>query len=382
MDLIERIRNRLGFIEAAGETRVLAEPQGGDLSSNDYLCLTDDPRLKEALIEGVREYGAGSTASRLLRGHRDVFERVESEFAKFKGTQRSLYFATGYQANLGIFQTLLEEGDVVFSDELNHASIIDGIRLSKAGKVIFDHANAEDLRTKIGSANVRGEKFLVTESLFSMNGDIAPLVEYAAICSETGTNLIVDEAHAVGIYGKKGSGLIEEAGIADDVFLSVNTAGKALGVSGAFVAGPDWAIEFLLQRCRSFIFSTAPPPALAYALAKSIGIIELEEDRRNRLLELCGKFSLMLEEAGFVVPERPTQIVPVVIGRSDDATAVASELQEAGFDIRAIRPPTVPEGTARLRISLNVGVSEADLERLVVLLKDAITRRIDTGFFV
>lgn len=382
MDLKDRLKNRLGFIEAAGQTRSLAEPRGIDLSSNDYLCLADDSRLKEAMIEAVRKYGAGSTASRLLRGHRDVFERVESEFAKFKGTERSLYFATGYQANLGVFQTFLEEGDVVFSDELDHASIIDGIRLSKAGRVVFDHLDPEDLRSKIGSANVPGEKFLVTESLFSMDGDIAPLDEYAEICRETGTNLIVDEAHAVGIYGKKGSGLIEEFGIGKDVFLSINTAGKALGVSGAFAAGPEWAIEYLVQRCRSFIFSTAPPPALAFALIKSIAIIELEEDRRNRLTALCGRFSLMLEDAGFVVPERPTQVVPVVIGRSEDAVAVAATLQEAGFDIRAIRPPTVPEGTARLRISLNVGVSEADLERLVVLLREAVTKQIETGFFV
>ncbi|QQS41192.1 MAG: 8-amino-7-oxononanoate synthase [Acidobacteriota bacterium] len=382
MDLNERIRNRLESIERAGEKRSMTEPRGIDLSSNDYLCLAEDPRLKEAMLDGVRRYGVGSTASRLLRGHREVFERAESEFAKFKGTQRSLYFATGYQANLGIFQTFLEEGDVVFSDELNHASIIDGIRLSKAEKVIFEHGHAEDLRTKIESANVQGERFIVTESLFSMDGDVAPLDEYAAICRDTGTNLIVDEAHAVGIYGKKGSGLIEEAGIGDEVLLSVNTAGKALGVAGAFVSGAEWAIEYLIQRCRSFIFSTAPPPALAYALTKSIGIVEIEEDRRNRLIELCGKFSLLLGEAGFVVPERPTQIVPVVIGRSEDATAVASELQEAGFDIRAIRPPTVPEGTARLRISLNVGVSEADLERLVVLLRNAVTKQIETGFFV
>ncbi|HUF02877.1 MAG TPA: 8-amino-7-oxononanoate synthase [Aridibacter sp.] len=382
MHLKERIKKKLGFIEAAGQTRSLVEPLGIDLSSNDYLCLAEDTRLTEALIEGVRRYGAGSTASRLLRGHRDVFERAESEFAKFKGTPRSLYFATGYQANLGIFRTFLEEGDIVFSDELNHASIIDGIRLSKAEKVIFDHGDPDDLRSKLISSTVRGEKYLVTESLFSMDGDIAPLDEYAAICRETGTNLIVDEAHAVGIYGKKGSGLIEDEGIGEIVFLSINTAGKALGVSGAFVAGPEWAIEYLVQRCRSFIFSTAPPPALAYALAKTIGMIELEREPRKRLIELSEQFNEMLLDAGFPGYERPSQIFPVVIGRSEDAVAVASRLQEAGFDIRAIRPPTVPEGTARLRISLNVGVSESDLERLVVLLKDAVANEIGTGFFI
>ncbi|REJ77799.1 MAG: 8-amino-7-oxononanoate synthase [Acidobacteria bacterium] len=360
----------------------MAEPRGIDLSSNDYLCLAQDPRLKEAMIEGVRRYGAGSTASRLLRGHRDVFDRVESEFSRLKGTERSLYFSTGYQANLGIFQTFLEEGDAVFSDELNHASIIDGIRLSKAEKVIFNHGDVEDLRSRLCSVEVKGQKFVVTESLFSMDGDIAPLKEYAAICRETGANLIVDEAHAVGIYGRKGSGMIEETGIWDDVFVSINTAGKALGVAGAFVSGDEQTIEYLVQRCRSFIFSTAPPPAVAYALSKVIGMIEMEEDRRTRLMALSALFGGMLSEAGFPVRERPTQIVPIVIGRSEEAVAVASKLQEAGFDVRAIRPPTVPEGTARLRISLNTGVSEADLERLVILLKDIVKKEIETAFFV
>ena len=370
MGLKERTNRKLDFIEAAGQTRGLAEPRGIDLSSNDYLCLANDLRIKEALIEGVRKYGAGSTASRLLRGHREVFERVENEFAKFKGTERSLYFATGYQANTGLFQTFLEEGDAVFSDELNHASIIDGIRLSKAEKHIFKHADPGDLRSRIRSANIRGEKFLLTESLFSMNGDVAPLAEYAEICRETGTHLIVDEAHAVGIYGAKGSGLIEEFDISDDVSLSVNTAGKALGIAGAFVAGPEWAIGYLVQKCRAFIFSTAPPPALAYALIKSIAIIEIESDRRERLLSLCVRFNRLLRENGVPAPERATQIVPVVIGDSREAVAAARKLQELGLDIRAIRPPTVPEGTARLRISLNVNVSDETLVALASALKE------------
>lgn len=363
---------RLRQIEAAGRTRTMSEPAGIDLSSNDYLCLADDLRLKDAMVEGIRRYGVGSTASRLLRGHRDVFERVESEFARLKGTDRSLYFATGYQANLGIFQTFVEEGDVVFSDELNHASLIDGIRLAKAEKSIFRHLDPEDLLVKIADSGSAGQKFVVTESLFSMDGDFAPLKEYATICREAGANLIVDEAHAVGIYGRKGSGLIEEAGIAKDVFLSINTAGKALGVSGAFVAGDDWAVEELVQTGRSFIFSTAPPPALAYTLVKAIGIIELEEDRRAKLAALCTGFAEMLADKGFSVAERPSQIFPVVIGDSEAAVETARAMQDSGFDIRAIRPPTVPDGTSRLRISLNSGVSEDELARLAALLSEAL----------
>jgi len=368
MKLEERIRNKLGYIEAVGQTRQMTEPRGEDLSSNDYLGLAKDQRIKEAVIEGVRRYGAGSTASRLLRGHRDVFEQVESEFARFKGTARSLYFATGYQANLAALGTFLEPEDTVFSDELNHASLIDGIRLSKASKQIFRHTDPKDLREKISAINTGGEKFLVTESLFSMDGDVAPLDEYAAICRETGTNLIVDEAHAVGVFGSKGSGLIEEFGIGSDMFLSVNTAGKALGVAGAFVAGPRWAIDYLVQRSRSFIFTTAPPPALAFALIRSLAIVEMEEERRARLASICKRFNALLRENGLAAPQMATQIVPIVIGGSRETVDAAARLQDLGLDIRAIRPPTVPEGTARLRISLNTGISDEVLVKVAGIL--------------
>ena len=367
--LEERIVKNLAEIESNGLTRRLKSPHGIDLSSNDFLSLAKDERIKRAMIEGVERLGVGATASRLLRGERDEFAKVEQKFADFKRTEKSLFFSSGYQANIGLFQTFLEENDVVFSDEFNHASIIDGLRLAKAKKVIYKHLDFESLAKLLRETPCKEQKFLVTESLFSMAGDIAPLDKYAEICAETNTNLIVDEAHAVGVFGKTGSGLIEQFGISEKVFLSLNTAGKALGVSGAFVAGKSWAIEYLINKCRSFIFSTAPPPALAEALKVSIEIIKTENERREKLLELSNYLRQLLRENGFQVSLQNSQIIPILIGESEKAVKLAEKLQAKGFDVRAIRPPTVPQNTARLRVSLNVGLSENELEKFVNCLK-------------
>ncbi|MCW5959156.1 MAG: 8-amino-7-oxononanoate synthase [Pyrinomonadaceae bacterium] len=369
MKLAERIRQQLKEIEAKGLTRKLSPPRGIDFSSNDFLCLANDSRIKNAFVYSARKDGIGSTASRLLRGDRDLFHEAEARFADWKTTEGSLYFATGYQANVGILQTFLEPEDVVFSDELNHASLIDGIRLSKCKKVVFPHLDPEHLSKLLRETSCRGQKFLVTESLFSMDGDIAPLDKYAELCRETNTNLIVDEAHAVGIFGKRGSGLIEEFGIEQDVFLSVNTAGKALGVSGAFAAGDTETIEYLINRCRSFIFSTAPVPAAAAALIESIGIAETEDGRRKKLLETAGFFRRLLNDAGITVPNDNSQIVPIMIGGSERAVKIAESMQAKGFDVRAIRPPTVAEGTSRLRVSLNSGLTENVLREFVDALE-------------
>ena len=296
----QRVHRRLAEIESAGLTRRLHPPAGVDLCSNDYLGLADHPAVRARLAEAVQIHGCGSTGSRLLRGHRDSFEAVEHRFAAFKGTEAALYFGSGYAANVGVLSTFLEEGDVVFSDELNHASLIDGIRLGRARKVVFSHGDVRALERAIAATQDARQGFLVTESLFSMEGDFAPLTEYAALCRATGTALIVDEAHAVGIYGERGSGLIEEAGCGDAVFLSVNTAGKALGVAGAFVAGPGWAIDYLVQRARSFIFSTAPPPALAEAVDAALTVIGAEPECRQRLKTLTARLRTLLAEAGII----------------------------------------------------------------------------------
>ena len=268
-------------------------------------------------------------------------------FAVFKGTQRSLYFSSGYLANLAVLTTFPEAEDVIASDERNHASLIDGIRLSAARRAVFPHHDLDAL-ARILEEPRRGHAFVVVESLFSMDGDIAPLAEYASLCRSTGATLIVDEAHAVGICGARGSGLVEALDLDRNGLLTVNSAGKALGVSGAFVAGPSWAIEYLVQRARPFIFSTAPPPSVAGAIAASLSIVAAEPDRRARLARLARHLRARLTAEGVTCSPGDSQIVPVVIGENDRALAVAQAMQALGFDVRAVRPPTVPPGTARL----------------------------------
>jgi 8-amino-7-oxononanoate synthase len=350
--LERRLRASLHELERSGLQRVLRAPAGIDLSSNDYLGLSAHPLLKQRMAAAVCQEGCGSTGSRLLRGERECFSALENRFARFKGTERALYFSSGYLANLAVLTTIPESGDVIFSDERNHASLIDGVRLSKAKRVVFPHndvAALEQLLTK-----EPGQKFIVTESLFSMDGDFAPLREYSRLCRDTNAALIVDEAHAVGIYGENGSGLIRPE---NEVFLSIDTAGKALGVSGAFVSGPAWAIESLVQRARPFIFSTAPPPAVAAAIEAALDVITAEPERRTRLLS---RAAYLRERLG--VPGT-SQILPLILGSNDRAVEAANELQRHGFDVRAIRPPTVPPGTARLRISVNANLSEEVLDR-------------------
>lgn len=362
----ERLAQRLGEIDAAGLRRCLRSPEGIDLSSNDYLGLARHPLLKQRMAEAVLASGVGSTGSRLLRGEREAFRSVEQRFAHFKGTERSLYFSSGYLANLAVLTTFPEKGDIIFSDERNHASLIDGVRLSQARRTIFPHNDVNALAKLMREERGAGQKFVVVESLFSMDGDEAPLADIAALCRESGAALIVDEAHAVGVFGPRGSGLIEARGIAEDVFVSINTAGKALGVSGAFVGGSADAIEFLIQRARPFIFSTAPPPAVAAALDASLDVIAEEPERRERLLDRSRHLRKRLGIAG------ASQIVPVIIGANERATKVAAEIQAAGFDVRAIRPPTVPEGTARLRVSVNCELSEDTLDRFADVLEQAL----------
>ena len=351
----DRLRERLRGIQAEGLTRTLRAPAGVDLTSNDYLGLARHQHVKQRMADAVLQEGAGSTGSRLLRGERECFSRIEHKFARFKQTGRSLYFSSGYLANLAVLATLPEAGDVIFSDERNHASLIDGMRLSKARRVVFPHNDVAMLSRLMKQES--GQMFVVVESLFSMNGDEAPLREYAELCRETGAALIVDEAHAVGVYGATGSGLIEEAGIADDVFVSVNPAGKALGVSGAFVAGGDLAVEYLVQRARTFIFSTAAPPSVAAGLEASLEVIASEPERRARLLERARYLRSKLGMAG------RSQIIPFLVGENERAVAFALELQARGFDVRAIRPPTVPPGTARLRLSVNQSLTEMVLDQ-------------------
>ena len=258
--LEDRLRTQLADLRREGLTRSLRAPAGIDLSSNDYLGLARHPLLAERMAEALKDGGCGSTGSRLLRGHREAFAEIESRFAAFKSAEASLYFSSGYLANLAVLSTFPQAGDVIFSAERNHASLIDGMRLSKARRVLFEHRDLDSLEVLLQNEPCKGQRFVVVESLFSMDGEIADLQRLAALASRYGAALVVDEAHAVGVYGARGSGLIEAAGN-PPVWISINAAGKALGAAGAFVAGPAWAIEYLVQRARPFIFSTAAPSA-------------------------------------------------------------------------------------------------------------------------
>lgn len=358
--LEERIRSQLDQLAASGLRRSLEEPRGIDLCSNDYLGFARDPRIRARFARAVESLGVGSTGSRLLRGHREAFRLIEERFARFKGTPDSLYFGSGWAANLGVLSTFLADGDVVFSDALNHASLIDGMRLSKARRVIYPHSDVDALGRLLESEPCGGQRFVVTESLFSMDGDRAPLRAIAGLRSNHDFALVIDEAHAIGMFGESGSGLIEETGSADSVFLSVNSAGKALGVSGAFVCGPNWAIDYLIQAARPFVFSTAPPPAAAEALDEALDLLANEPQRRTRVRALA---KLLREQLGLGTDDSP--IVPLIIRDSRVAVEVARRLGESGFDARAVRPPTVPEGTARLRVSLNADLTAEDISRFV-----------------
>ena len=369
-------------LEEKGLRRTLRPPAGIDFCSNDYLGLAQHPRIKAAMAAATEREGAGSTGSRLLRGERDSFAALERRFAQFKGTERALYFSSGYLANIAVMTTFAEAGDVIVSDAHNHASLIDGMRLSPARRHVVPHNDVGAvLRALEGGAGEEGRpgpsgpggtRFVVVESLFSMDGDEAPLGEYAELCAERGAHLVVDEAHAVGIYGSRGSGLIEEHGVAEQVFLSVSTAGKALGVAGAFVAGPAWAIDYMIQRARPFIFSTAPPPPLASAIYASLTLIEQEPERRERVRELAASLRNRLTAAGVSIGPGTSHIVSVLIGDNDAAVAIAGMLQRDGFDVRAIRPPTVPPGTARLRVSVNANLTEDVIEQFVSSLTSAL----------
>ncbi len=369
--LARRIASRLERWEQDGLLRALRTPDGVDLSSNDYLGLARDPRLVRAFAGAAQREGVGSTGSRLLRGERDSFSRLERRFAAFKGTERALYFSSGYLANIAVLTTLPEEGDVIFSDALNHASLIDGIRLSRAKAVIVPHGDVHALAAELRQRPCPGIRFVVVESVYSMDGDCAPLRELAATCRQHGAVLIVDEAHAVGVFGARGTGLIEHAGLDAREVVSINTAGKALGVSGAFVAGPASSVDYLIQRARPFVFSTAAPPAVADAIESSLALVQAEPWRRIRVLELADYLRQALVAAGVHTASGSSQIIPILVGDNARAVAIARRLNADGFDVRAIRPPSVPEGTARLRVSLNAGLDEATLDRFARAVSSA-----------
>jgi 8-amino-7-oxononanoate synthase len=353
----------LARLRDEGLFRHMRTPQGIDLVSNDYLGLAEHPYIKERMRAALAELPAGAGGSRLLRGHHEVFEHLESRLAAFSGSEAALLFGSGYAANTGLLQAIVSEGDLIISDERNHASLIDGIRLTKAPTIIYPHQDLNAIEAALRTPR-KGRAIVVTESVFSMDGDLTPLAEMATLADRYDAVLIVDEAHATGLYGARGSGRVEELGLRDRVVATMHTGGKSLGSGGAWVAGSSALREVLVNRSRSFIFSTAPIPILAAAIDAALDLLPREPERR---IEVHRKSAMVRQAlaASNISAGGASPIIPIIAGTgsNDAALALQSGLQAAGFDVRAIRPPSVAPGTARLRVTIRYPIKDDDLIR-------------------
>ncbi|MDH3354577.1 MAG: 8-amino-7-oxononanoate synthase [Chromatiales bacterium] len=339
-----------------------------NFSSNDYLGLSQHPDVIAAMQRGVKQYGAGSGAAHLITGHSRAHHQLEEELAELTGYPRALLFSTGYMANLGTISALVGRGDAVFEDRLNHASLIDGGLISGARLQRYPHSDIHSLCNKL-EASKSAEKLIVTDGVFSMDGDIAPLPDLVKATTRHDARLMVDDAHGFGVLGKEGAGSVAHFMLQEEVPIYMATLGKAAGVSGAFVAGSEALIETLIQRARSYIYTTALPPAVAEALRASLKIIRSDSERRERLHAHIKHFRSGASGLGLQLMNSPTAIQPIIIG--DDATAMkmSHRLFEAGFAVSAIRPPTVPEGSARLRITLSASHTTEQIDRLLEALQ-------------
>lgn len=368
--LLRELQAGLSDLEARSQRRTLVEIRGVNLCSNDYLGLAEHPGLKESVLDAVRgEKRMGGTGSRLLSGHAAVWNELEEEFAKFAGSEAALYFGSGYAANLGLLTSLAGKDDVIFSDALNHASIIDGIRLSGARKVIYPHGDVNALENALREHQRHtGRKLIVSESVFSMDGDVAHVDEIVQLAEKYGAGVIVDEAHATAVHGPGGRGIAAPALAAGRLVAAVHTCGKALASAGAFVCGAAVLRDHLINHARTFIFSTAMPAYMAAQVRAALRLaVGMDQERE----ELCSRSAALAESLrgdGWDNRGSATQIVPAVVGENEHAVAAAKFLQHTGFAVRAIRPPTVPQGSARLRFSITHKIGANELRRLAECL--------------
>ena len=343
---------RLRAVESAQDAAIILEGQEVLLfSSNNYLGLANHPALKQAAQEAIERYGCGSGASRLISGSMDIHHELEHRLATLKKTESALVFPTGYHANIGVLSALMGPDDTILSDSLNHASIIDGCRLSRADIRVYRHADTAHLDELLKKCPPTGQRLIVTDSVFSMDGDLAPLVEIVGLARQYDAWVMVDEAHATGVFGPHGGGLVEELGLTGQVDIQMGTLGKALGCMGAFVAGSHELIDWLVNRARSFIYTTAIPPAIAAAVLAALNIVEQEPERRQRLWDNTTFLSDGLCSLGYTLGATRSQILPVIIGEARATMAVAQAILQRGVFAHGIRPPTVPEGTSRIRVT-------------------------------
>lgn len=366
-------QRQLDTLSAKDRLRRLAPRHGRDFASNDYLGLASHPALRGAVAAALdRGVPVGSGGSRLLRGNDPEHEALEAEAAALFGSESALYLASGYTANAALFSTLPQRGDLVIHDALVHASAHEGMRLGRAETVSVAHNDADAVEDAIRAwrqAGNTGRVWIGVESLYSMDGDRAPLDDLAVIADRHEAMLLIDEAHATGVFGPDGRGLAAALEGRENV-VTLRTCGKALGCEGALLCGPRVMRDFLVNRGRQFIFSTAPSPLMAAAVRAALGLIVAEPERRTALHALARRAGAALARLG--VPDSGSQILPVILGSDARAMASAAALQHAGFDVRGIRPPTVPEGTARLRLSITLNATAADIDGLTEALTGAL----------
>ena len=360
--------------------RLIAGPQQPTLTadgrsllsfcSNDYLGLASHGENMRALEQALPEVGLGGAASHLVCGHHEAHHRLEQRLAAFTRRSAALFFSTGYMANMGVISALAGRGDTIFSDRLNHASIIDGCILSRARVRRYAHGDVAALEAMLSATS--GHKLVVTDGVFSMDGDIAPLTELARVCKAHDALLVVDDAHGIGVLGPQGRGSVLEAGLCqEDVPVLIGTLGKGVGTSGAFVAGSDVLIDYLVQKARTYIYTTAMPPAVAAACRASLRVVQGEPWRRDRLVELIARFRKGAEQLGLTLMDSPTPIQPVLVGCEQECMAMGEHLWQAGIHVGTIRPPTVAKNTARLRITFNANHSLQDVDQLLSALDSA-----------
>ena len=368
LDDLERRNLRRRPLTRQGRQSVRILVEGRELisyGSNDYLGLAADPRLARAVIGALEREGWGSGASPLITGHSTLHQRLEERLAEFEGVEAALVFPSGFAANAGTIAALVGSGDAVYCDRKNHASLLDGCRLSRADVRVYPHGDSRQLAALLAKSSRYRRRLIVTDGLFSMDGDLAPLAESAELAERYDAMMLVDEAHATGVFGKHGRGVTEHLGVDNLVHVRVGTLSKALGCVGGFVAGSRSLIEWLVNRARPYVFSTASPAATAAAALVAIDILRDEPQRRRDLLVRSQKLREELTGQGWKIGSSASQIIPLVVGHAERAIRLSAALRDRGLFVPAIRPPTVPDGEACLRISLTAGHTE---EMVVALL--------------
>jgi 8-amino-7-oxononanoate synthase len=360
------------YLKPLSDTKVLYRSKEYlNLCSNSYLSLHTHPLLLKAAKDALDEYGSDPCSSRSVSGSIALYETLEQEIAKFKNYKRGLIFSNGYLANIGIISTLTGDDDLIFSDELNHSSLIDSIRLSRAKRVIYKHRNMKDLEKKIKNTKTGGKRFIVTESIFSMDGDCAPLNDLFNLKKRYGIHIILDDAHGTGVFGRQGKGVEEVFNLSGKMDVHMGTFGKALGSYGAFVLSDNVVIDFLINRARTFMYTTALPASSLAASLAALRVIKKDSSLKQTLWKNIDYIRIHLKKAGFDLKESMGPIIPIVVGNDKKAVMMQKLLMKKGLFLQAIRPPTVPEDTSRLRLTVVKGFTKADMDHAIESIIDA-----------